>query len=153
MAVKTYTRREIINSAIKAVATALLFPLFIAMSKKAKGESPEGEGKEPLSVTLSLEEEKYAVLREIGGSVYVSIDGEGKPVIVHRVSEKEVSAFSSSCSHAGCKVRLPENGKVICPCHSSVFDAHGKQLKGPASRDLKQFSAKLQDSTIVVTSS
>ena len=80
-------------------------------------------------------------------------EGEGRPVIVHRVSEKEIAAYSSKCTHMGCKVDLPKKDKVVCNCHNSVFDVYGKRISGPATKDLEPFSAELQDSTIIITSS
>jgi len=72
------------------IAVASLFPLIIAKSKKAEGKSPEALEKESLNITLDLEDKNYAVLKKTGGAAYVQTEGEGRPVIVYRVSEKKL---------------------------------------------------------------
>ena len=146
-----YTRRNFIGRSVKLMAAAALFPFIITKNKKADAKSPKSE--EPLNVTINLEDEKYADLKKTGSSVYVQVEGESRPVIVHRISEGEIAAYSSKCTHQGCKVNLPKNDSVRCPCHGSVFDAKGKLVSGPAREDLKKFSAELSGSTITITAS
>ena len=50
-------------------------------------------------------------------------------------------------------VELQKNDRVVCKCHNSVFDGRGRRKSGPASRDLKQFNAKLEKDFVVITSS
>jgi Rieske Fe-S protein len=153
MSEETYTRRNFVKKSTKFIAAAILFPLFITRNKKAEAKNSNAKADGSLDISLDLKKKKYAALKEIGGSVYLDIKGENKPAIVHRISETEVVAFSSECTHVGCKVNLPtSDGKVICPCHGSLFDEKGKLVHGPATRDLKSFSAKLEGSTITITS-
>ncbi|NOU48035.1 MAG: Rieske (2Fe-2S) protein [Bacteroidales bacterium] len=52
-----------------------------------------------------------------------------------------ILVFSSRCTHAGCKINHEINGRLVCPCHGSAFDASsGKVLNGPAGLALKQIS-------------
>lgn len=55
-------------------------------------------------------------------------------------TESEVRAFSTICTHAGCRIGK-SNGKVIhCSCHGSQFEAStGKPVKGPAFKTLQEF--------------
>ena len=151
MSHEKFTRRNFINRSIKILAAAVLFPLVFTKSRKAEGKNPESE--ETQGVTVNIDDKKYSDLKKTGGAAYVQIEGEGKPVIVYRVSEKELVAYSSNCTHAGCKVNLPKKDKVVCPCHNSIFDVYGKRISGPAREDLKKFSAELQGSTITITRS
>ena len=83
--------------------------------------------------------------------MFVDIEGSGRPVIVHRISGDEAAAFSSKCTHTGCKIELSKNDRVICKCRNPVFDGRGKRISGPASRDLEQLNAKLKSNTMVTT--
>jgi glycine/D-amino acid oxidase-like deaminating enzyme/nitrite reductase/ring-hydroxylating ferredoxin subunit len=63
---------------------------------------------------------------------------EGERVAVSRDDRGAVRAVSAVCTHMGCLVRW--NGAERswdCPCHGSRFDASGRVLDGPASRDLE----------------
>ncbi|MBK7212839.1 MAG: Rieske (2Fe-2S) protein [Bacteroidales bacterium] len=57
------------------------------------------------------------------------------------VAGQSVKAYSTRCTHAGCKINKEINGQIICPCHGSHYDsATGKVLKGPAQLPLMEFS-------------
>jgi len=50
---------------------------------------------------------------------------------------KSLKAFSTRCTHAGCRLSQEINGTIICPCHGSRFDAMtGRVVNGPAFRPL-----------------
>jgi Rieske Fe-S protein len=53
--------------------------------------------------------------------------------------EDSVLAFSTTCTHAGCRL-LSTNTEIIhCGCHGSTFEAAtGKPLKGPAIKSLEK---------------
>jgi Rieske Fe-S protein len=145
------TRRELIHRTLRAVAASAIVPLVFLMKGKTLAEGSNRTKKQPANFVLDLDDERYAELKRIGGAVFVDMEGNSRSVIVHRVSGDEVAAFSSKCTHAGCKVELPRSDKVVCKCHNSMFDGRGKRLSGPASRDLEQFNAKLEGNTIVIS--
>jgi len=54
--------------------------------------------------------------------------------------EKTVRAFSTTCTHAGCRIGKGQAGFLQCSCHGSRFDAKsGKPVKGPAIKPLQEF--------------
>lgn len=57
--------------------------------------------------------------------------------------ENSVQAYSSTCTHAGCRL-LSTNTEIIhCGCHGSMFEAGtGKPLKGPAIQPLEKLECK-----------
>lgn len=51
-----------------------------------------------------------------------------------------VRAFSTTCTHAGCRLGKNTGDVIQCSCHGSEFDAKtGKPLKGPAFKSLEEF--------------
>ena len=69
-----------------------------------------------------------------------------KSIILNRV-DNDLKIFSSRCTHLGCKINKLEDGKLICPCHGSQFNPHGKVLKGPATVSLKKLNYKTDPKT------
>lgn len=62
--------------------------------------------------------------------------GDGQPDIVIREANGGLVAHSAVCTHAGCTVGY-QGGQIVCPCHSSVFDARtGAVITGPATTPL-----------------
>ncbi|MFJ6214422.1 Rieske (2Fe-2S) protein [Streptomyces sp. NPDC092296] len=64
----------------------------------------------------------------------------GDAVFVLQLKKDEYSALSAVCPHARCVVDKPKDGKLVCPCHRSVFDATtGEVLVGPAKTGLPKY--------------
>jgi Rieske Fe-S protein len=64
-----------------------------------------------------------------------------------------IKVFSNKCTHAGCRINRETDGKLICPCHGSKYDAAtGKVLQGPAGLSLPQipFSTDVKTGEIIV---
>lgn len=53
--------------------------------------------------------------------------------------EGRIYALSLVCTHLGCTVNVTA-GDLVCPCHGSAFDRHGRVLQGPADRPLRSLS-------------
>jgi Rieske Fe-S protein len=142
------SRREFISDAgKKMIAAALLTPL-IGFSARGMSKSA------PISmesVILDTAKPEYASLARIGGAIKIPDPRKKKgTIIVSRISQTEVAAFSSKCTHFGCEVPLPQNNVITCPCHKSGFDASGKVIHGPAKKDLYAFSAEITKSIIII---
>jgi Rieske Fe-S protein len=69
-----------------------------------------------------------------------------KSIILIKV-DNDLQIFSSRCTHLGCKINKLNDGKLICPCHGSQFDPHGKVLKGPAATSLKKLNYRTDQKT------
>lgn len=101
-------------------------------------------------VVIDLDDPRFAALGEVGGAMKVAPEGSYQPVIVVRLSEDELIAFSSACPHWGCEVSLPdEEGLIACSCHESYFDREGRYLEGPAEADLPRVKLILEAGTAV----
>lgn len=75
----------------------------------------------------------------------------GSVLIVRNAAANELSAVDPTCTHAGCIVKW-QGGlkKFVCPCHGSEFGADGKVLKGPATKPLKTYQAKIEGNSVLV---
>jgi len=51
------------------------------------------------------------------------------------------------CTHLGCTVNwIPENDRIECPCHGSIFDEEtGAVIRGPATRPLEWYKVTALD--------
>lgn len=73
------------------------------------------------------------------------------PLLVVRVSDDQVQAFSAVCTHLRCILRWDDETRTIpCPCHDGRFDRHGNVLSGPPTRPLRQYAAEVRADEIVV---
>ena len=71
-------------------------------------------------------------------------------VVVTRDASGSVHAFSATCTHQGCTVSGVEHGRIVCPCHGSVFDAGtGAVLNGPATQPLPVVEVDVKDGQVV----
>ncbi|MDT4924572.1 MAG: hypothetical protein QOG01_2285 [Pseudonocardiales bacterium] len=79
-----------------------------------------------------------------GGGVIIA-----DPAVVITRSGSDVRAFSSVCTHQGCKVDKVSGGRIDCPCHGSQFDAStGKVVGGPAPTPLPAVQVTVRDGEV-----
>ena len=66
------------------------------------------------------------------------------PVIVVRLSDTDVRAFSAVCTHLDCIVTYRKEKDLIwCYCHNGVYDLTGKNIGGPPPRPLAAYKVNL----------
>jgi Rieske Fe-S protein len=57
-------------------------------------------------------------------------------------------AFSTTCTHAGCRLGKSNGAMLHCSCHGSQFNAlTGEPIKGPAFKTLQEFECKFESSS------
>ncbi|WP_067900144.1 QcrA and Rieske domain-containing protein [Nocardia vaccinii] len=105
-----------------------------AEKSSAASTAPGGQGVAPLTSTSDV---------PVGGGVIV-----GDTVVTQPVAGT-FSGFSTTCTHAGCKVNKVANGVIECPCHGSAFHLDGTVAHGPAARPLDSHPVKVQGGNIV----
>ena len=79
-------------------------------------------------------------------------NGRGnEPVLLVRVSEDEVAANTTLCTHAQCATAFNENQQTLnCPCHGSQFNMDGSVRQGPAGRALLNFKTEIKDDSVFI---
>jgi len=65
------------------------------------------------------------------------------------MEEGRYQALRTVCTHLGCTLYATSRG-FACPCHGSLFDAHGRVVKGPASRSLERYELHEGDQVITI---
>ncbi len=69
-----------------------------------------------------------------------------------RPSEGEFKAFSTICTHEGCKIIKVDGDEIECGCHFSRFAiADGSVAKGPATKPLKELKVTVKGDDLTVS--
>jgi Rieske Fe-S protein len=67
--------------------------------------------------------------------------------------DREVRAFSATCTHLGCQVLWDGPARRFrCPCHGGVYDGEGRVVEGPPPRPLDTLTARVDgpDNSVLV---
>jgi Rieske Fe-S protein len=110
----------------------------------APEESPAGDG-------AAAADRPLAVLADMKiGTAVAAKTAEGKNLLMTRISQTEVVAFSAKCTHQGCTVE-PDGTRFACPCHGSTYDARtAKVTGGPAPAPLASVAVTVKDGNVVL---
>jgi cytochrome b6-f complex iron-sulfur subunit len=85
------------------------------------------------------------------GSLTLKGNKEAAVIVRDPKNTKTLYAVNSSCTHKGCTVKWETDSKeLVCPCHSSAFMADGSVAKGPASKPLKRYEAKIEGADVLI---
>lgn len=82
------------------------------------------------------------------GEAVEATDADGAKVLVSRLSQDEVVAFSAVCPHQGCTV-APDGEQLACPCHGSQFELDGSLKRGPAEKGLTPYEVEVVDGQVL----
>jgi cytochrome b6-f complex iron-sulfur subunit len=64
---------------------------------------------------------------------------------------KQLLAVNPKCTHQGCDVKwMTGEKRYDCPCHDAEYAADGKVLKGPATKSLAKYPAKIVGTQVLV---
>lgn len=75
---------------------------------------------------------------------------QGKFYLV-RLADGGFLAVSRVCTHLGCTVPwIAEEGRFLCPCHSSAFDIRGDVVNPPAPRALDLYAVRIENRIVKV---
>ncbi len=81
----------------------------------------------------------------VGGGMIIA----EPPLVVTQPSQGEVKAFTSICTHQGCKVNAVSDNQIFCPCHGSIFSAiDGSVMRGPATEGLSAAAVSVDGTQI-----
>jgi cytochrome b6-f complex iron-sulfur subunit len=136
------------------------FPVVLAACAPAK--SPDPATKTPDATTGTQEAAKPAAVTtaaegfKVIGSV-ADLDKNGYlqttegALTKDPTNPQQLIAINPKCTHQGCAVKwIPGAKKYDCPCHDAEFAADGKVLKGPATKSLATYPAKIVGTQVLV---
>ncbi len=146
---RAFDRRTVIRSA-GAVTAGVVGVGALAACGSSVSAAPGGgqqgggaPGAGPLSVKTSQ--------IPVGGGVIFP----EQLVVVTQPTAGQFKAFSATCTHQQCAVTRVEKGKIICPCHESLFDitTGAPTANSPAKRPLPARTATVSGDTVTVATS
>ena len=80
--------------------------------------------------------------------VVISHKEEGN-ILVRKQGDDQYKALSLACTHREGNVIINKK-ELKCKRHGSRFDMDGKVLEGPARKDLRQFSAIVENDEVII---
>jgi Rieske Fe-S protein len=92
----------------------------------------------------------------IGKTSEVPVGGakifKAETVMVSQPSEGEFKAFSTVCTHQGCKITKMDGDEIECGCHLSRFAvSDGSVAKGPATKPLEELKVTVEGDNLTVS--
>lgn len=83
------------------------------------------------------------------GTASVSINGHN--YLLYRPDEGTVLAYTSVCTHQGCKVGTGDSKNFICPCHGSEYSKlDGSVTQGPAPKALTRYATSIEGDKVKI---
>ena len=132
------TRRSVIEASLVAGAAVTL--VSCGSGDKAQ-DLPEATG----TATDAIDAAKLPVQ----GTASVTVNGRG--YLLYRPDDSTVLAYTSVCTHQGCKVGTGSGEIFECPCHGSQFSkTDGSVAQGPAKKSLTRFAAAIEGGKVKI---
>ena len=74
-----------------------------------------------------------------------------QPVILVRLADGDLRAFSATCTHLDCTVQYRKDmGVIWCACHNGKYDLTGRNISGPPPRPLTPYRVVVQGDEVSV---
>jgi cytochrome b6-f complex iron-sulfur subunit len=156
----TYTRKDFLKTAGSTALFATLGIGFYGCSNSTDAISdtevrPPSGGSDAIdisnngnTISIDLSKESVSGLNQQGGWMLI----RDASTLVVNVDGSQIRAFTSVCTHAGCSTNWQfSNDLFECTCHNSRFNTSGSVVRGPATRDLQEFSAARDGDLIVIS--
>jgi len=131
------TRRNFLNwfltTSVGALFASITYPIIRFLSTPEKPDSGTSQVEAGFTNDPELLDNGFKIVR-FGND----------PVIVIRLDDGDIRAFTATCTHLDCIVGYNRDKRRIwCNCHNGQFDLHGRQVAGPPPRPLDPFRVDL----------
>jgi Rieske Fe-S protein len=143
------TRRDVLVGAGLLAGAGVL-----AACGAGAGRSPSGTGasssatSDASSSSAGGASDALAAVADVpvGGAVSSTLDG--KPILLTKQQAGTVVGLSAICTHQGCTV-ASDGGRLLCPCHGSVFALDGSVVSGPAPSPLPSVAVHVEGGEVL----
>jgi cytochrome b6-f complex iron-sulfur subunit len=136
-------RRESVRKLLLGGSVVIAVPTVLARCSTGSSMTDTTQGGANLTVDLSLS--VNSALNSNGGSKVV------QGVIIINMGTGFV-ALSSICTHQGCTVNYDaSSGRLVCPCHGSIFSIEGSVVNGPALSPLQVYKVSEQGNVLTIS--
>ncbi len=140
------TRRTLLKAALGTTAYMVCGSCALFAKKRDPDLTATPTGDE-----VRFSARSFPAIGQLGGSIVVEVSGMEDKVLVFRRPDGSLAALSMTCTHLGCDVAYKgDRDRIVCPCHGSMYDAQGDNLKGPARKPLKVFSVSETGDTVIL---
>lgn len=80
-----------------------------------------------------------------------SVNVNGHNYLLYRPDESTILAYTSVCTHQGCKVGTGDSENFICPCHGSEYSKlDGSVTQGPAPKALTRYATSIEGDKVKI---
>jgi len=108
--------------------------------------------KPPLEGEVEVSSVKVGKLNEISKDSATIVRFGTKPVLLVRLADGELRAFSGTCTHLDCTVQYRKDmGSIWCACHNGKYDLMGRNIAGPPPRPLEPFRVVIQGEDVFIS--
>lgn len=122
-----------LTTSVGALAAAIAYPILRFVSPPEMPDSGANQVEAGLTNDPELLDRGFKIVR-FGN----------EPVIVVRVDDSDIRAFTATCTHLDCIVEYRRDKRRIwCNCHNGQYDLQGRQVAGPPPRPLDPFRVDL----------
>ncbi len=108
--------------------------------------------KPPKQAEVEVTSVKVGKLNDIEKDSGTIVRFGNKPVILVRLTNGELRAFSATCTHLDCTVQYRKDmGLIWCACHNGKYDLNGRNVAGPPPRPLDEFRVVVQGEDVLIS--
>jgi Rieske Fe-S protein len=140
------TRASALRGGLVTLAAAVVG--FGVARARELGTSQDGGGAANAYGAAPTVGRRLAALADVPPDGGLVLSEEG--VVLVRGPGDEVRGFSVTCTHQGCPVSEVRDGRILCPCHGSAFDAAtGEVVGGPAPAPLEPVEVTVEGEEVL----
>ncbi|MBU7582447.1 MAG: ubiquinol-cytochrome c reductase iron-sulfur subunit [Nostoc sp. TH1S01] len=138
-------RRDFINWVGLGLIASSLPVAIAACSSQTDTPTSEASGKWQTVGTAKELDQK--------GQLLVKNSPVGNVLVVGTSQAGNLIAVDPACTHKGCTVDWKADAKKFaCPCHRAEYGTDGQVQKGPTTKPLKTYTAKIEGGSVLVKS-
>tara|TARA_R100001143_G_scaffold63593_1_gene73112 strand:+ start:23676 stop:24170 length:495 start_codon:yes stop_codon:yes gene_type:complete len=157
--INPYSRKQFLKTAGSTALFATLGIGFVGCSDSSmdaiSSEPSMRPGSDAITISnngnkieIDLNDDSVSGLRSEGGWLLVD---DARTLVVN-VGDNVIRAFTSVCTHQQCfRDWRFSNSLFECTCHGSRFNTSGEVVRGPATRDLAEFTVVIENNTVTIT--